>query len=271
MADGASFLPRIESVFYAVFDEDIGPRIVHQVPEGLIATSTPSIGTANITAANSLFTTSPTSPHPYRTDDDAHIPPSILSSPAFTRLEARAPLPATQKQHTRFLFNFDDVSKYIIPPAPLCGRLVKFATKNHRIIGFPAQLRGRYRRNYFSYNLCFVFDRNADLSCYEPVVRKVSRVLTTCEVCIHFGGWNQIVRIDDYLGRICVFVCSAKLGDYLRNLRAAIRGVEFILRNVYSNRRVQFYRAQDFSLLSEPSPSERLAGTSCPNQSDEED
>lgn len=184
-------------MFYAVFDELIGPRIVHQVPEGLIATSSPSIVTANTTAVNSLFTTSPTSPHPLGPDDESQIPPSLLSSPAFSRLEARearATFPSPQKrgEPSRFLFNFDDVSKYIIPPSQLCGRLVKFATKDHRIIGFPTQLRGRYRRNYFLYNLCFVFDRNADLSCYEPVVRKVSRVLTSCEVR-HVARWLLIV------------------------------------------------------------------------------
>ncbi|KAI0810886.1 nitrogen permease regulator 2 [Irpex lacteus] len=124
MADGPSFLPRIESVFYAVFDEHIGPRIVHQVPEGLIATSS---------------------------------------------------------QTATYLFNFEEVGKFVIPRGALYGRLVKFATRDHRIIGFPAQLKGRYRRNYFRFNLCFVFDKNADLSCYEPVVRKVSRVLTSCE------------------------------------------------------------------------------------------
>ena len=40
MADGDSLLPRIQSVFYAEFDNDQGPKIVYQVPEGLIAVPT---------------------------------------------------------------------------------------------------------------------------------------------------------------------------------------------------------------------------------------
>ena len=72
---------------------------------------------------------------------------------------------------------------YVIPHRSLCGRLVNCSTRNHRILGFPVQLPGTYRRNYFRYNLCFVFERGADLSCYEPIVRKVSRVLKNCEVC----------------------------------------------------------------------------------------
>jgi len=142
-----SFLPRIQSVFYAVFDVQQGPKIVYQVPEDIIAVS------------ESLLT--PTSPLEYNRDRSAR-PPS--SRPA--------------------LFHFDDVSKYVIPHSQLCGRLVTCSTQNHRVIGFPVELHGVYIRNYFRYNLCFVFDRSADLSCYEPVVRKVNRVLTSCEVCL---------------------------------------------------------------------------------------
>ncbi|GJE90893.1 NPR2-domain-containing protein [Phanerochaete sordida] len=181
-----SFLPRIESVFYAVFDEHQGPKIVHQVPEGLIAGQHSNF--ANVfSVPGSLFTTSPTSstPGPFPSEQSiARVAASVLSSPVLSRLGERPLFPSPQKRGTaagRILFNFDDVSKYIIPPSALCGRLVKFATRSHRIIGFPVELKGRYRRNYFRYNLCFVFDRNADLSCYEPVVRKVSRVLTSCE------------------------------------------------------------------------------------------
>lgn len=185
MADGASFLPRIESVFYAVFDEHLGPKIVYQVPEGLIGTNNQSSAVVSTTATNSLLT-SPVSPSALRPEDEANmVPVSALSSPAFSRLEGRPLFPSPNKRghsSSRCLFHFEDIAKYVIPRSALCGRLVKFATRNHRIIGFPTQLRGKYRRNYFRYNLCFVFDKNADLSCYEPVVRKVSRVLTSCEV-----------------------------------------------------------------------------------------
>ncbi|KAF8077854.1 NPR2-domain-containing protein [Lyophyllum atratum] len=139
-----SFLPRIQSVFYSVFDVQQGPKIIYQVPEGLIA------------VPESLVT--PTSPVDYNRDRSAR---STSCNPV--------------------LFHFDDISKYVIPPSQLCGRLVTCSTKNHRVIGFPVELRGKYERNYFRYNLCFVFDRSADLSCYEPIVRKVSRVLSSCE------------------------------------------------------------------------------------------
>ncbi|KAJ8598032.1 nitrogen permease regulator 2 [Rhizopogon salebrosus TDB-379] len=119
-SEGDTFLPRIQSVFYAVFDLQKGPKIVYQ-------------------------------------------PPRSSSS-------------------TRILFNFDDISKYVIPPGELCGRLVICTARKYRVIGFPVLLPGNnYKRNYFQYNVCFVFERSADLSCYEPIVRKVSRILTACE------------------------------------------------------------------------------------------
>ncbi|KIM62127.1 hypothetical protein SCLCIDRAFT_120438 [Scleroderma citrinum Foug A] len=128
-----TFLPRVHSVFYTVFDVKQGPKIVCQVPEALIATQ--------------------------------------VSSP-----------PHRSTSSTRVLFDFDDISKYVIPPDALCGRLVICATRNHRIIGFPVSISGsKYERNYFRFNLCFVFERSADLSCYKPIVRKVSRVLAACE------------------------------------------------------------------------------------------
>lgn len=157
-----TFLPRIHSVFYAIFDVKQGPKIVYQVPEGLIATS--PAGLSSLSAASS--------------------PKSSTVA-----LEGEAPRPSSRQVSSpphpslnRVLFDFGDISKYVIPSNPLCGRLVICATRNHRIIGFPVSILGsEYKRNYFRFNLCFVFERAADLSCYKPIVRKVSRVLAACE------------------------------------------------------------------------------------------
>ncbi|KAF7338202.1 hypothetical protein MVEN_02045300 [Mycena venus] len=185
-SDGDSFLPRIQSVFYAVFDVRQGPKIVYQVPEGLIAVPPPNV----LTTANLPTTSSPATP---LTEQFASVPvPGIASRNSSTSLvspnEPRATsrsVYSPQKRSgsaSRILFNFDDISKYVIPQSQLCGRLVTCSTKRHRIIGFPVELKGpKYQRNYLRYNLCFVFERGADLSCYEPIVRKVSRVLTACE------------------------------------------------------------------------------------------
>jgi len=202
MPDGDSFLPRILSVFYAVFDVKQGPKIVYQVPEGLISTTsngpssnmpgpsvppTPSVETSPV--ASSINPAANESGLNELTSRNSSS--SLVSPTEYYRPGIRQP-PSPQKRTAslqRTLFNFNDISMFIIPHPTLCGRLVTCSTIHHRIIGFPVELNsGQYRRNYFRFNLCFVFDREADLSCYEPVVRKVSRVLKSCEVNCLLSG-----------------------------------------------------------------------------------
>lgn len=169
------FLPRILSVFYAVFDVNKGTKIVYQVPDGLITSPAPATSSSpafgplpDVVRANSRTSSSSAgrNSRPY------------VSSPLLS-----SPYQMQQDSSSLALFSFKDISRYVIPQSPLCGRLVVCATRKHRIIGFPVELYGsQYERNYFRYNVCFVFDRHADLSCYEPIVRKIGRVLTACEV-----------------------------------------------------------------------------------------
>ncbi|KAN0141004.1 Nitrogen permease regulator 2 domain containing protein [Lactarius tabidus] len=163
-SDGDSFLPRLRSVFYARFDETRGTEIAYQVPEGLI------------TSCGGPISSGAASP----------VPSGSSRASAFfpERSESRvkvSPQKSTLSSTFRTLFNFEDVSKYIIAQSPLCGRLVTCTAGNYKVLGFPVELMGKYQRNYFRFNVCFVFDAEADLSCYEPIVRKVNRVLTVCE------------------------------------------------------------------------------------------
>ncbi|KZS91590.1 NPR2-domain-containing protein [Sistotremastrum niveocremeum HHB9708] len=238
-SEADTFLPSILSVFYAIFDPKHGPKVVYQVPEGLIIYNEPSddedegqsSNTSNgpgvlasrdgthETSASS--TPSSTSLVAGSSAEDGSKPPAIamrqssnspktkrhISSPqkslptynmsdrgtrngtppvaAGTELPESAE-PAAETTRSP-LFHFDDVSKYVIPSSALCGRLVICTMRQYSVIGFPVALRGKqYTRNFFRYNICFVFQRTADLSCYEPIVRKIGRVLTACEEESHF-------------------------------------------------------------------------------------
>jgi len=80
------------------------------------------------------------------------------------------------------IIDFDSISEYIIPKPQLCGHLVNICTESYKVMGFPVYIKdNKYDRNAFMFNLSFVFDREADTSSYEPVVRKVARVLTSLE------------------------------------------------------------------------------------------
>lgn len=244
-----SFLPRILSIFYAVFDVRAGPKVVHQVPENSIrvpqkppdsarspnfASSarsprwpyTPSTGAISesgslarisdieplslgVTRAHSLASVALTdSPATTNVDLQSVSEPSLerdyRSSPfmgpnqsgsglAQSRPAALLDLTGNTGASTRLgqstpLLDFDSISEYVIPKTRLCGRLVHCNTPKHRILGFPVIIQSdRYHRTDFRYNLCFVFDRWADLSCYEPVVRKCATVLMSCEVSSRCG------------------------------------------------------------------------------------
>ncbi|KAI9508281.1 NPR2-domain-containing protein [Russula earlei] len=164
--DGNSFLPHLRSVFYARFNELRGPEIAYQVPEGLIASSAGSISGA----------ASPIPSGSSRASSVALLPPDRSSE---SRVKASPHKNSFSCNRT--LLNIDDIFKYIIAQSPLCGRLVTCTAGTYKVLGFPVELLGNYERHYFRFNVCFVFDASADVSCYEPIVRKVNRVLTACE------------------------------------------------------------------------------------------
>nr|CAG8534991.1 14023_t:CDS:2 [Entrophospora candida] len=121
----AGIPPRLVSVFYTIFDEEKGPKVVFEVPEGSII-------------------------------------PTESSTP---------------------IIDFDSISEYIIPKPKLCGHLINISTDTYKVLGHPINIKDEnYPRNFFLFNLCFVFAYNADTSSYEPVVRKVARVLTSLEI-----------------------------------------------------------------------------------------
>lgn len=192
MAPTNTFLPRIVSVFYAIFHEKHGHQIVYQVPEGLIATG----GSAQAPAPRQSTPNTPSSPAfsdtqlAELTENSRSRSPATSPEPSFVASSTRS---SPQKQPTpsylatsASLFDFPSISTYVLPPPELCGRLLTISVRNHAVLGFPVRVEGHgtYKRTFFQYNVCFVFDgaRSAELAPYEAVVRKVGRVLASCEV-----------------------------------------------------------------------------------------
>jgi nitrogen permease regulator 2-like protein len=78
--------------------------------------------------------------------------------------------------------DFDSFSEYIIPKSALCNRLVSIRTTKYQIMGFPVRINdSKYQRNAFLFNLCFVFDKQANTRCYDQIVSKIARVLVSLE------------------------------------------------------------------------------------------
>jgi hypothetical protein len=235
--DGDSFLPRLRSVFYARFDETRGTEIAYQVPEGLITSCGGPISSGAASPVPSLAGSSRASSR------IAFLPPERSES----RVKV-SPQKSTLSSAFRTLFNFEDVSKYIIAQSPLCGRLVTCTAGNYKVLGFPVELMGKYQRNYFRFNVCFVFDAEADLSCYEPIVRKVNRVLTACEVSLRLSCLHS-KYILNCEGRVIVPVVPRNVFQNPCDLRAALRRLELLFGDIYPDRQFQLYRAEDIPIL----------------------
>ncbi|OBZ85444.1 Nitrogen permease regulator 2 [Choanephora cucurbitarum] len=93
-------------------------------------------------------------------------------------------------QSNNTLIDFESISEYIIPKKQLYKRLVTLSTNGYKVMGCPVVLndheRYRHFRNEFRFNLCFVFEEDAETSSYEAVVRKLSRVLEGLELECNF-------------------------------------------------------------------------------------
>lgn len=156
-----SFLPRILALFFAIFHPTQGPKVVYQVPEG-------SVTSDEVGDVKGKGKWAPKDPS-LRNGGSSHL---------------------QQEQ----LFDFDTLSDYLIPKAPLCGRLITCTTKglpsandrtprHYKVLSYPVLIEDsdKYERNTFIFNLAFVFDGKADVKSYEPVVRKCARALQGLE------------------------------------------------------------------------------------------
>lgn len=144
-------LPRIVAIFYSIFHPTEGAKVVYQVPEGVISTA----------------------PHPNSSQNED---------------ENESPLNDSQQTP---IFDFKSVSEFIIPKAPLCGRLISYSIassngQSYKILSLPVILldQAKYPRKSFIFNVAFVFDGRADTRAYEPIVRKCARELRDLEVSI---------------------------------------------------------------------------------------
>ncbi|PVF95390.1 NPR2-domain-containing protein [Serendipita vermifera] len=220
----------ISSIFFAIFDDSDGPRIVYQVPENLITVppkkKPATVNSSTTSLDRSTETLSQPSPAAERdlTDgpadsknesisrttsasavslnsakNDGAVTNGLKTSSSSTRIaknlsqsktsslspyRASAYDPSSPDGVKEGLFEWELVSGFAIPRPDICGRLTISTTRKHRIVGFPVIIRNekKYDRGTFQFNVCFVFKKDIDVSCYEPIVRKLARILTACEI-----------------------------------------------------------------------------------------
>lgn len=173
------YFPPIVAIFYSIFHPTKGPTVIYQVPEGSIYSSSsskeqssPELETGSQSDINA---------------QDASDVEEDLFKKRGQPPQAHAPL-----------FDFRDLSEYIVPRAPLCGRLITYSTtsqegQSYKVLSHPVLLvdQQKYPRNSFIFNLAFVFDGRADVRAYEPIVRKCARELKDLEQNSSFLSRSQ--------------------------------------------------------------------------------
>ena len=114
------------------------------------------------------------------------VPEGFLKSNSSLHLNKQDSNSSLGQISTDILLEFDSISEYIIPKPELCGKLVTLTHGSWKIMGLPVSIvNPNYERNNFIFNLCFVFEKDASTSCYEQVVRKMSRELYNLESELH--------------------------------------------------------------------------------------
>lgn len=129
------YLPRLVAVLYAVFDPVAGPTVVHQVPEGSVATRLSTFPTPSESSDRSKGIT------PVGTSRTTNL---------MVRSTSRQGLSSTQ-----VLFDFSPIREFVIPKAELCGHLITKATRTSKILGFPVRYVNRRPRAQLSLNVRF--------------------------------------------------------------------------------------------------------------------
>lgn len=110
--------------------------------------------------------------------------PSIIHQyPASSAITSRSAESNSSTPET--LFNFSDISSYIIPPYDLCNQPFSILTPtkpSHRILGFPVSLEDeKYARNRFTFNICFVLSATENAEPWNSIVRKTAAFFTALE------------------------------------------------------------------------------------------
>ncbi|KAJ1657845.1 Nitrogen permease regulator 2 [Dispira simplex] len=190
--------PRILCVFYAEFDLDLGPKLRFEIPQGFFSQTlatkdkstkpdfTPRNDSSN--QPSSMDDTARSSPQSNRALPSAGQEASALGSIIQTADLTHAPvqIPARFGAGIKLTL-FDLVSTFLIPHAELNRKLIVYYTEHYQIMGFPVVIKGeKYTRNELSFNCGLVFERDAQTTCFEPIIKKIAQLLELMEHGIEF-------------------------------------------------------------------------------------
>lgn len=201
--DSFQGFPVVLGIFYSEFHPTQGPKVIYQVPENLthhttnVSATNPGLSPQTQILSHSIQSATINSSFLGNSPQELlfHQPSPVISNLNSKRMVSSGSSTSIlhelinpehqSNDNSSDSVDFDYISEYIIPKPELSNRLVVISTDKHKIIGYPVSIQhDRYQRNQLIFNLCFVFQNNANLSSYEPIVLKMARLLKGLEVDI---------------------------------------------------------------------------------------
>ncbi|KAJ3213657.1 Nitrogen permease regulator 2 [Dinochytrium kinnereticum] len=180
--------PPLQALFYSEFHPIQGPKVVYEIPEGFIKTNTAGLSSA-VSPGRALSI--------QNLSVSSTLSPQLVSTPYAGHLGGHGGGGGAKDGPDAHQLDFDAISEYIIPKPVLCNRLVTVSTKRYKVMGYPVSIESqKYERNGLLFNLCFVFDKDADATSYEQLVRKMARVLRSLEM-LESRSWDSLLYLDD--------------------------------------------------------------------------
>ncbi|EEP81746.1 conserved hypothetical protein [Uncinocarpus reesii 1704] len=102
------------------------------------------------------------------------------------------------------LFNFSDISFFVIPRQELCGNLIQVCTNGYRILGSPVCIKSpNYDRNEFIFNFCIVLAEEEEWGSFKSVVQKLADLMCELEEQSGFLSTDQSQGEEGKVHSLC--------------------------------------------------------------------
>ncbi|PVU96508.1 hypothetical protein BB559_002364 [Furculomyces boomerangus] len=186
-------IPQIYAIFLVKFHPVQGPEIDFVIPKEktleFTSTSSSTKKTTERDKQEQIYTERssnqfllPSIEQPVSIDQNP-----ILLSKTKSNLKKEKPYyyENTQDEDIKTI-DFNAISSILMPKQILYEKVIKVASKSCVVLGYPVGVSGSYERNYFIFNVCFVFKDSVDSSLYNVVVKRFGQLMKGLEIKMGF-------------------------------------------------------------------------------------
>ena len=175
-------------VFYAEFDNVVGPVVCRQAPEGFMDLDIGASYTEMEQALKASFTSTSSYQSPSFSSKETTKKEKEEEKQQQGKKEGNSNSPqstsgSNNNHNGNGLSIFDSTCEYIITGSELADKMISLCTHNMQILSRPTIIsNSRYERNSLLFSVGFVLRRDCDSRPYRPVLSKLTSLLRTMEI-----------------------------------------------------------------------------------------